>query len=206
MGPVLGGTYLGDQGCGHVREGNQGCGCIGSPSLWRLLNNSSLIVMILPAMSLSSPSLEEDEGTTYTMYVCGCVHCVYVCLWWLFKNKRSLTILCRDHFALGVPQRSWPHWWEGWSRAGVSESSSESQQLPPPARCYTAQSQLPLAPLGTTYDPSPMGPGAPLTVQSHVLGEGLAEDHFVSILDKVAKASCISLDITWCKALIGHIH
>ena len=45
----------------------------------------------------------------------------------------------------------------------------------------------------------------PLTIQPHVLGEGLTDHQVVSIRDQLPEAGSISIQITRGKALVGHV-
>lgn len=44
-----------------------------------------------------------------------------------------------------------------------------------------------------------------LTVQTHVLGEGLAQSNLVALLDKVSDGVGVSVDVSGGKALVGHV-
>ncbi len=45
-----------------------------------------------------------------------------------------------------------------------------------------------------------------LTVQGHVLGEALAEDDLVSVIDQHPEPSCISVQVSRGKTLVGHVY
>ncbi len=46
----------------------------------------------------------------------------------------------------------------------------------------------------------------PLTVESHVLGEALTENQFVPISSQLPETSCIPVQVTGGKPLVGHVH
>lgn len=49
------------------------------------------------------------------------------------------------------------------------------------------------------------GQGCQLTIETHVLGKGLRQHDVMALLNEVANSPGITVNVSTCKALIGHV-